>query len=58
MQEKTRQIITKAMEGRSMPIARRVVLKQYLEKALKDLYIKEGQAVKKTDINKAFENAL
>jgi hypothetical protein len=58
LQEKTRQIINKAMEGRSIPIARRVVLKQYLEKALKDLYIKEGQAVKKTDINKAFENAL
>jgi len=42
VQENTRQIISKAMEGRSMPIARRVVIQQYLEKALKDIFSKDG----------------
>lgn len=43
--EKTRQIISKAMEGRSIPIARRVIIKQYLEKVLQNLSFKEGEQI-------------
>ena len=40
--ERTRSIISKALEGRSIPIARRVILKQYFEKFLQNLYQKDG----------------
>ncbi len=49
--ERTRQVISKAMEGRSMPIARRVIIKQYLEKVLQNLSSKEGQPISKDQIN-------
>lgn len=49
--EKTRQIISKAMEGRSIPIARRVIIKQYLEKVLQNLSSKDGEQISKDQIN-------
>ncbi len=40
--EQTRHLIYQALEGGSIPIARRVILKQYFERVLESLYSKNA----------------
>lgn len=55
---KVRLIIDRALEGRSIPISRRVILYHYFEKIINNLEKVKHGGFTKEEIQKAFENGL